>query len=231
MAGGPVIKDDVKHRVMLIQQENPDWGAKEVKEEVHKWFGECRTPKLRSIQKLLAKGKEQAQFTRFRKLGQQWHLGALNESPISAEAVHKVIEVQKVIRNLELETGLPPESWSESFPSLTSEDVVSLLAALSTILRPVSIRQALWIDRLHAAVNEPFWLWIVSLGYCVYEDLCDLAGTDFDTREFDENLRRGDYLEVLQTLAALVPSAKRLSELVGTFTNAGGEIEASEEAE
>lgn len=233
MAGGAVIKDDVKKDVAEIQWQHPDWPAKTVRAKVFKKFGECRTPKLRAIQKLMAKGREHGRLTGFRKLGQEWHLGTLNEFPISAEAARSVLEVQKVIRSLEVELELPPESWPEPLRSLPAERVVSFLASVKTIfLRPVSIRHALWIDHLHAAVNDPLLLWIVSVAYSFYEDICDLAGTtDVDTRALDEKLRQGDYQGIFMALTPQASYNEGTLELIRAFVHAGAEMDASEETE
>lgn len=116
-------------------------------------------------------------------------MGKLKHFPIPAEAVRKVLEVQRLIRSL--------EQGVESLPT----EIAEVVEVMSVLARPVTVRQAFWIARLRVVAEQPVRLWTVSLLYSLYEELCYLAETDFDTHEVDELLLDDDLVPIIKWLA------------------------------
>jgi len=76
---------------------------------------------------------------------------------------------------------------------LPLEAVSSILAALEsremfTRHREVTIRQALWISRLHTVVKHKDDLWKIAWHYAFNERISEVSGTDFNTSEYDRRL-------------------------------------------
>lgn len=175
MAKGPFINDGIKRFIAEVYRNHPDWRAKEVLAEVYR-LSNGRAPGLSAIQKILKEMRDRQAQAPFDKKLHTWHLGTLDEFPMSAEAIRRIFEVQRLIRSPEQREVLPKG------------------------IMPLTIRQALWIARLHAVVKKASNLWLISWAYSLYEETCELAETECDTYEFDTILLDGDLVRLLRAL-------------------------------
>lgn len=125
----------------------------------------------RTFQDILKKALPIAQA--LAKLDQPWHLGLMSNPDsdyksgsgytISSETIGSILSVQR---------------WMDKHFKNTPLNL--------------SIRQALWISRLHSAFkNSDEDLWRSSFIYSEYEILCELKKKSCDTTEFDKGLRKG----------------------------------------
>lgn len=90
-----------------------------------------------------------------------WHLGTLDDYPLSAEAIHHILKVQK---------------WMAKKGKKSQ----------------VTLRLAKWISRFSKVISKDIaWLWKVSFAYTLFEILCEISDTDFDTSHLDAALMAG----------------------------------------
>lgn len=132
MAKGPRITDEVKWLIAKIYLEHPDWRAKEVRMEVNTRL--CKKnpklnpdwPGLSTVQKELTeiRKKYAARPPEATKLDEPWSLGSLVEYPIAPEAILRVVSI-----------------YEKCLLEAASEDWL------------LSIREALWIGRLHKIIE------------------------------------------------------------------------------
>ncbi len=161
---------DWKKYAAQIFSEHPDWNAAQVHRQLIVILGEVKAPGISAIQKYMPALKKKWQDIQETGLDNSWHLGTLREHPLSAEAVHLCLKINK------------------------------LLAKENKIIKPVTIREAEWIAQLYSYIehNKTQWrkswelsLWSAASVYAAYQILCDISNTDMDTRELDGALLQG----------------------------------------
>lgn len=129
-------------------------------------------------------------------------------------SIQKHLEVVKNNHKELLENGLD-EPWTmgtffqngfeKEYSKLTTQDNLAILKVRKMqnsridISKKMSIRQALWIARLWAIVDEmhtdtkerAFWLWMYSFQYAIREKVSKLKKVDFNSRKLDDALAEG----------------------------------------
>ena len=98
-----------------------------------------------------------------------WHLGTLNEYPLSAEAIHYILKIQ---------------IWTSS----KHIHPVTIREAkwISRLYSVIENNKSRWLKPLEKS------LWKVSFIYASYEMICALSKTDFDIHNLDEYLLQGN---------------------------------------
>jgi hypothetical protein len=182
MVRRPRIKNRIRGLILEIYQSDKDLTAKEIQKELARQLvkssGNTPIPSERAIQNIIHEWehpktpqKKEAR-ERFDELLQIWHLGLLPRYPqFDAQAVKRILEVQ---------------IWADErglyFPIFTRDGL--------------TVRQALWIARLHAIVDKDTQgsnerLWQVSYFYALEELASELAGQSFFSLPIDQALREG----------------------------------------
>jgi hypothetical protein len=156
MPKGPRITDEVKRFIAEINDEHPEWVAKEVKNEVQsrlKYLGHQAKPDwpgISTVQIELKKIREERENGPL-PIDGPWSIGSLAKYDIPSEAVSKVLEIQ----------------------------------AIRATHEPLTIREAKWIGRLYSVTDEIMELAVWAAMYANEEKICDLANIEKDTSDLD----------------------------------------------
>jgi len=162
----PVITEDIIELVSKIYYSDKTQPAKQVLAEVHKALGRTDWPKLSVIQRELKKIRDiDKKINPPGLIGPEspWHLGLMANYPeVNAGAAHHIIRIQQLKRNKRY------------------------------IVPRLTIRQALWINRLHQHIKKEVDLFAVSFIYSRHEIISELSNkTIFDTTKLDRELMKG----------------------------------------
>ncbi len=160
MPKGPKITAEVKRFIAEVNDEHPDWMAKEVKDEVQRRLrrlGHQPNPNWPGISAI------QIELKRMRDdrgkgplpIDSPWSIGRLAEYDIPSEAVSKVLEIQ----------------------------------AIRAAHDPLTIREAKWVGRLHTVTENLMKLAIWAALYAEREKACELANVEKDTSDLDSVMR------------------------------------------
>lgn len=155
MAQGQRLTKQHKKYIAEVCHQNPDWVAKEVREQFHNHFGlKGEWPGLSAIQKAVhdireADNKRSLESKAFDEL---WSLGSLPKHPIPPEAMPVVMSAYK--KALE-ERG------------------------------ELTIREAQWIARLYRIIDPPDLVLDWAFEYALQEWLSEITGEPIDTTELD----------------------------------------------
>jgi len=157
---GPRITAEVKRFIAEVNDEHPEWVAKEVKNEVQsrlEYIGHQAKPDwpgITAIQielKNIRAKREKGPLP----IDGPWSIGRLAEDNIPAGAVSKVLEIQLIRAKHE----------------------------------PLTIREAVWIGRLHTVTDEIMELAIWAAMYADREKVCDIANLEKDTSDLDSTVQ------------------------------------------
>ena len=133
---------------------------------------------------------------------------------VTKNAVEKHVKKFKDNKAVVDEKGLD-QRWSlDKTPELPADAIAAIFSVLKD--KPnlgISIRQAIWISKLHTTVSKligkrPSDLWFVSFVYTQAELHSDLTGKQyFDTTVFDNSLLKGNkyFIEFGKNAAASYP--------------------------
>ncbi|GAG13477.1 unnamed protein product, partial [marine sediment metagenome] len=119
-------------------------------------------------------------------LDKPWHLGLMAER-----------DEQGHIKYL-----LPPEAIPSILAALESREMF-------TRHREVTIRQVLWISRLHNVVKHKDDLWEIAWHYAFNERISEVSRTDFNTSEYDRRLSNPK--ELLEYFRSRIPQSDYLT--------------------
>lgn len=110
-----------------------------------------------------------------------WHMGTLEEYPLPAGAIARVLEVQ----NLQLQYEFVLKDFNGGVPFQV----------------PLTIRQAKWISRLCEinGLKDAKVLFLASLVYWIEEVICEIARTPFDTSQLDRIVAQSQPLDALKS--------------------------------
>lgn len=172
MAKGPKITGDVRLRIAAVYLENPNWRAKEIQHEVNSQLRK-ENPRLETDWPGLS--AVQKELTKIRKGHVKVKQRGLDE-PFSLASLAKY--------------NIPPEA------------VPVIMWVYRKRLREeeihFTIRQALWIARLHTFFNPATDVEDWAFVYALREELCEILGAPFFTRDLDvEMMSRGKGLTAL----------------------------------
>jgi hypothetical protein len=160
----PVTPEIRKAIFELMKQEN-DTGLKSIhsgkwyREEVAKVLKltEVNNPKIRSYENHVKQLRDR--FKQVNPLDKEWHLGTLEQYPLSPEALAKIIEYKLKAERIK--------------PGFTGW---------------ITIRIALWMDRLRALPLSIDYLYFFAFKYAIREQLYEMLGDDYQfTPEYDNN--------------------------------------------
>jgi hypothetical protein len=160
MPKGPPITDEVRRFIAEVNEEHPDWVAKEVKEEVQarlRQLGHQANPNwpgISTVQIELKKIRDE-RAKGLSPVDRPWSIGRLVEYDIPAEAVPKVLEIQ----------------------------------ATRAAYDPLTIREAKWVGRLHTIFEDIMDLAIWAGMYAEREKVCELANLEKDTSYIDSSIQ------------------------------------------
>jgi len=155
----PVIRENLR---LVIEkqireegvQSGVNWPEKQIPFEI-----ENRLPGISSIQKYLQ--ELNLRLDTPSPLDAPWHLGTLDDYPLSAEAIHHILKVQKWMakKGARSQVTLRLAKWISRFSKAIGKDTA--------------------------------WLWKVSFTYTLFEILCEISDTDPDTSQLDAALMAG----------------------------------------
>ena len=160
MAKGPILTDEVKRLIAELNDEHPEWMAKEVKKEIQarlRQLGHQTKPDwpgITAVQIELKKIRAEREKGPL-PIDGPWSIGRLAEDNIPAGAVSKVLEIQSIRANHE----------------------------------PLTIREAVWIGRLHTVTDEIMELAVWAAMYADRDRLCDIANLEKDTSDLDSTVQ------------------------------------------
>ena len=161
MAKGPRITDGIRWVIARIYLEHPDWRAKEVRMELSTWL--CKEnpelnpdwPGLSTVQKELTKIRENDK-----------------ERPSKSKGLDNPWSIGALV-----EYDIP----AQAIPT-----VLRVGVEMADIMkRPLSIREAMWVGRLHSLTQDINTLIIWAATYAIHESLCEFTGTKLDTSDND----------------------------------------------
>ena len=160
MAKGPILTDEVKRLIAELNDEHPEWMAKEVKKEIQarlRQLGHQTKPDwpgITAVQIELKKIRAEREKGPL-PIDGPWSIGRLAEDNIPAGAVSKVLEIQSIRANHE----------------------------------QLTIREAVWIGRLHTVTDEIMELAVWAAMYADRDRLCDIANLEKDTSDLDSTVQ------------------------------------------
>ena len=160
MAKGPILTNEVKRLIAEVDDEHPEWMAKEVKYEVQARLrrighqAKPGWPGITAVQIELKKIRDERGKGPL-PIDGPWSIGKLAEDDIPAGAVSKVLEIQSI----------------------------------RTKLEPLTIREARWIGRLHTVTDEIMELAVWATMYADRDKLCDIANLEKDTSDLDSTVQ------------------------------------------
>lgn len=158
---GPRITNEVKRFIAEVHDKNPDWRAKEVKEEVQVLLRRVNHqvkpdwPGLSVIQVELKKLRDRKVSGEPFGIDRPWSIGRLVKYDIPSEVIPRVLEIQEIRGNN----------------------------------KPLTIRDAKWIGRLHAVFQNIMGLAVWSTVYAEREKICEQSGIEKDTSDIDTSIR------------------------------------------
>ena len=158
-----------QHILESVRKEHPTWDSKLINSEV-----DNKLPGISTIQKYI-KSIIQPKLDIPSESDIPWHLGALEQYPLPAQAIPYILLVQHIA-----------ERYSESVTIRQAQWIARLYAILGDYHRIKSK------DKPKVATALHNW----SKAYVTHEIICHLSGTPFDTSELDKALREGSILVV-----------------------------------
>lgn len=125
-----------------------------------------------------------------------WHIGLLSQDDLRTKYPELTAEAIEVITDA--------QKWAEKE---RIEFVVE--KGLYPTRHGITLRQALWIARLHKVVRKYMGnyireIWRVAYVYSAYELKCKLSSTEFDTWEFDRALRKASKMHGNEQFVLLI---------------------------
>ncbi len=177
MAQGDIITTDVKGIITTVWSEHlkNGWTAKEIQVEVakrvqEKWPGKYKPgwPGLRATQNKIAEIKDE--YKDYQKLTIPWHLGALEDCPLPAEAVSHILKVQKWAASQNLK---PVTIWEAKW--------------INNLYSAIKDNKRRWKLPLERAI------WKAAMVYASCEMVSKLSGEpEFNTIQLDNALIQGE---------------------------------------
>lgn len=155
----PAIKALISQRALSELDKDREMLADELREEIQERYPEEVPPAWETVIKRISKARNYESGPE----DAPWHLGTLDDYPLSAEAIHHILKVQK---------------WMAKKGERSQ----------------VTLRLAKWISRFSKVISKDkdiAWLRKVSLTYTLFEILCEISNTDFDTSQLDTALMIG----------------------------------------
>lgn len=157
MPRGPQITEEVRRFIAEINEEHPDWSAKEVMNEVQDRLRQVNHqvkpnwPGLTIVQITLKKIREKKLSQEPLGIDSPWNIGRLADHEIPPSSILKVLKIQEL--KLEHE--------------------------------PLTVREARWIGRLHTVTDDIVELAVWATLYAGREKACEEASVANDTYDID----------------------------------------------
>jgi hypothetical protein len=164
MAKGALITNKTKALIARVYQDHSDWPAKTIQHEVDKQLL-GNGPRLSAVQKQLAVIRDNISKMppSLKELDTPWNLGTLLKYPISPSGLPAVLNIRVV-----------QDACERSKPA--------------DVRRPLTIRQALWADRLHSLLKDDARLLHYALEYANIERIYESLDQPCDTSDHDSTL-------------------------------------------
>ena len=160
MAKGPLITDEVIKLIAKAYLEHPEWRAKEIQSEVNTWL---RTKNHRVNPEWPGLSTVQKELTKIRK------------RDAMRQPESKRIDELWSIGTL-AEFNIPPEATPKVF---------QLQQKRTDAEKPLTIREAMWVGRLHILIEDINRLGLLAIHYALMERVCELADIPNDTFNMD----------------------------------------------
>jgi hypothetical protein len=200
VAKGALITDRVKILIAKVHREHPKWKAPMVRNEVDYLLHDEKPtgwPSLSTVQKVLAEvRKNEGQPSPEDK---PWHMGMLNEYPMSPEEVSAIFRVWKFcvqiggVPNIVARINLAYEKVMgvKLVPKGYSQKKVALEKLEKQLKRTgnqLSIRDAKWVARLSHVILDTDYLVVTARVYSDMELTYQFVGQPFDSTSLDEGI-------------------------------------------
>jgi len=172
----PEIKKLISQRAINEPNKSREKLADELIEEIINRYPKELPPSWETVIKKVSAARNHEQNP----LDNLWHMGTLEDYPITSESLPYIAGVQ---------------DWREKTPD-----------DFGQTRKPLTIREAQWVARLYPFVNNPLFIigkkkvkirnpaaylsqWAEA--YAEYQIICELSDTSFDTIQLDRDLREG----------------------------------------
>ncbi|MFC1933459.1 hypothetical protein ACFLXU_07590 [Chloroflexota bacterium] len=197
MAKNPLITDDVRLLIATVYLENPEFRAKEIRNEVEARLRRKNPktkpewPGLSAVQKELTRIRSNIDKRppKLKELDTPWSIGSLVQYDIPPEALPMVLRVCAQRNTMGM--TVRAYNWRRR------QDVMagSPMPEAPDYNEPFSIRDALWVSRLSKLTSDPQDIWNLAAWCSAEERAYEAIGKSIDIVNIDSFLLRRFGLE------------------------------------